>query len=164
MKATGYQALIQRFSLKAFQPVASSWIHEKAGRVTERRDGRVEEYYPARYDPGDGWQAELGFALRHEGIELQILSTLFAALDPAELAAWVAQSPLGKSTRVAWYLYEWMTGKSLSLPDLDQGNYIPLIDPDAYVTLPGRRIKRQRVLDNLLGTPLGVPRSGRRQS
>ncbi|MFH2116034.1 MAG: hypothetical protein ABIJ86_16150, partial [Spirochaetota bacterium] len=56
----------------------------------------MEEYYPPRYDPSEGWQAKLGFALRHEGIELGILAELFAALEPGDMAAWISIIPTGK--------------------------------------------------------------------
>jgi hypothetical protein len=68
--------------------------------------GDLEEYYPPRYDPGGGWQAEPGFALRHEGLDPGILDALFAVLGPSDITAWISASPTGKYVWVAWYLYE----------------------------------------------------------
>ena len=151
MKATGYQALISRFSLLAGSPYRVSWIYGKSERLSRQEDGGMEEYYPPRCDPGEGWQAELGFALRHEGIELGILTALFAAVEPGDMVAWVSTMPTVKYARVAWYLYEWLTGRRLPLADLKQGNYVPVLDPAAYYCLPGFRVRRHRGLDNLLG-------------
>jgi len=151
MKATGYQALISRFSLQAVPPHCCSWIYGKSERLTQQNDDSVEEYYSLRYDPGEGWEAELGFALRHEGVELGILAAFFAVLEPEDLVSWINTSPTGRYTRLAWYLYELLTGTRLSLPDLEQGNYVAVLDPVAYYCMPGFRVRRQRVLDNLLG-------------
>lgn len=157
MKATGYQALVTRFSLLAGPPYRCSWIYGKSERLIRHQDGRTEEYYPPRYDPGEGWQAELGFALRHEGLELGILVALFAVLEPEDLVVWIQNSPTGKYARVVWYLYEWSSGTKLNLPDLEQGNYIPVLDPGAYYCVPGFRVQRQRVLDNLPGARSWCP-------
>ena len=63
-----------------------------------------------------------------------------------------AQKPTGKYARRIWFLYEFLTGRELPLPDLTKGNYIDLLEPDLYYTAaPGRRLRRQRVIDNLLG-------------
>ena len=51
-----------------------------------------------------------------------------------------------------WFLYELLTGTSLPMDDLNQGNYIDLLDPDEYYTVtPARPVRRQRINDNLLG-------------
>jgi len=54
--------------------------------------------------------------------------------------------------RRLWFLYEFLTGETLPLDDVKQGNYIDLIDPGQYYTVtPARRVRRQRINDNLLG-------------
>ncbi len=51
-----------------------------------------------------------------------------------------------------WFLYEFLTDKTLPLDNVKQGNYIDLLDPDEYYTVaPARKIRRQRINDNLLG-------------
>lgn len=157
MKATGYQALVDRYSLMTFRPIVASWIYDKSVRRSERTGGFIEEYYPTRYDPGEGWEAELGFALRHEGIELQILAALFKEVGPEKLSSWVRGAPTGKYTRIAWFLFEWMSGERLDLNDLDQGNYFFVLDPEQYYTSGGERVRRQRVLNNLPGSAAWCP-------
>ena len=64
----------------------------------------------------------------------------------------VRSKPTGKYARRLWFLYEFLTGKTLPLDDLKRGNYIDLLDTDEYYTIsPARRVRRQRVNDNLLG-------------
>ncbi|MEP7220723.1 MAG: Fic family protein, partial [Bacteroidota bacterium] len=64
-------------------------------------------------------------------------------------------------TRIGWFLYEWLLGRTLLIPDLKQGNYIPLLDPEKYVALPRETgaisEKRQRIINNLTGTPSYSP-------
>ena len=61
-------------------------------------------------------------------------------------------SRTGKYVRRLWFLYEFLTGKTLPLDDLKRGNYIDLLEPDEYYTVtPVRQVRRQRINDNLLG-------------
>ena len=59
---------------------------------------------------------------------------------------------------VAWFLYEFLTGKTLDFPDL-QGTVgmIDLLDDGSYYTAPGRISRRHRVRDNLLGSARFCP-------
>jgi hypothetical protein len=59
--------------------------------------------------------------------------------------------------RIAWFLYEWFGNPPLPIPDLTQGNYIPVLDEKNFYTLRKKsseaNIRRQRVTDNLPGNP-----------
>lgn len=117
------------------------------------QDGRVESVYPLSYWPGEGTGDHLEFALKYDGVNMGILSTLFEVIPETELTAWISSKPTGKYARKIWFLFEFLTGKDLPLPDLTQGNYIDLLEADRYyTTAPGRRVQRQRVVDNLLGS------------
>jgi len=110
------------------------------------------EVYPAKYWPGDTLADQLEFALKYDGTNLGILATLFRVAGPAPLLSYVRSKPTGKYARRLWYLYELLSGETLPLDDLKQGNYIPLIDPQQYYTIhPARSVRRQRIHDNLLG-------------
>lgn len=98
---------------------------------------------------------QLEFALKHEGLNLEILAAFFRRVDleafESELVAAIRAQPLGQYLRRLWFLYEWLTERVLPVPDLTRGNYVPLLDPRDYYTGPPRRIRRQRVDENLLG-------------
>jgi hypothetical protein len=116
------------------------------------QDGQVESIYPQSYWPGDTAGDHLEFALKYDGVNLGILSTFFDSVAPDEIAAWISSKPTGKYARRIWFLYELLTGRELPLTDLTTGNYIEVLEADRYYTAaPGRRIRRQRVIDNLLG-------------
>ena len=116
------------------------------------QDGQVESVYPPPYWPGDRTGDHLEFALKYDGTNLGILSALFDVVAVGEITDWVASKPTGKYTRRIWFLYELMTGRELPLSNLSQGNYVLLLEPDRYYTaVPGQRVRRQRIIDNLLG-------------
>ncbi len=157
MKRVGYTKLIQQYDLA----VIANW-HESAiapGTVsgTEISDGRVRDIYRASYDPGDRLGAQLEFALKYDGINLLILSKLFAIVEQADIVAYVQSKPTGKNARRVCYIYELLTGNRLPIDDLNQGNYIDLLDAKLYYTAPGRSIRRQRIGDNLLGSSKFCP-------
>lgn len=157
LKPIGYMALVERFGLEVLTPALSSYLLERGRRRTRVEEARCEEFYPPRDDPGSEWTDHLWFALKHEGVNLEVLAALFRNAPEQELTAWVAAAPISRYTRIAWFLYEWLTRRRLSLPDLTQGNYAPVLDPRRCHALPAERgavrVRRQRVLNNLPGTP-----------
>jgi hypothetical protein len=156
MKAIGYLALIERFELDTLAPDIRSYLLDSGHRRSVTQDGRYEEYYPPRDDPGDAWTDHLAFALKREGLNLEVLAALFAVAPPGELAAFISTAPNSRYARLAWFLFEWATGAELPLPDLNQGNYFSVVDDKRYLSArspeTGTRVRRQRVIDNLPGT------------
>jgi hypothetical protein len=69
----------------------------------------------------------------------------------------VRARPTGRYARRLWFLYEWLTGSRLDLPDADQGSYVPVIDPDHQWAGPAETSSRHRVKNNLPGTPAFCP-------
>ncbi|BDY13322.1 cell division protein Fic [Hydrogenimonas cancrithermarum] len=121
-------------------------------------DNGIEEIYPARYQPGPGIGEQLEFALKYDGVNLAILSQIFSIVDTKELLEYLESKPTGKYARRIWFLYEFLTGEELPLKDLEQGNYIDLLESDRYYTLSkGESVRRQRIRNNLLGTKAFCP-------
>lgn len=160
MHPIGYAALIDRFALEVSGMECVALLAAYGRRRTEKRETEVREWFSPQYDPGPDWAAHLGFALKHEGVHLEVLAALFARAPEDELTAWVTASPTGRYTRLAWFLHEWLTGRRLPLPDLTQGNYVPALDPDKHLCIgagKADRVRRQRILNNLPGTPEYCP-------
>lgn len=151
-RPVGYLELVARYNLDVIQHwrkslVTTSGIH----RVDTSGDVHVE-VYPARYWPGDDLGDQLEFALKYDGVNLAILAVLFQEADKEDIVAYVRSKPTGKYARRLWFLYEFLTGERLQLDDVKQGNYVDLLESEQYyVSSPGRRIRRQRINDNLLG-------------
>lgn len=118
----------------------------------------MDSVYPQSYWPGDDTGGHLEFALKYDGVNLGILAAVFEAVAADEIAAWISSKPTGKYARRVWFLYEFLTGRALPLPDLSKGNYLELLEPERYYTArPGRRVQRQRIIDNLLGDRFFCP-------
>ena len=157
-RPSGYAELIGRYDLEVIpnwhrSSVTASGIHR-----VRYHAGIIEEVYPPKYWPGNTLGDHLEFALKYDGTNLAILGSLFQQIAEDDLLEYVHSKPTGKYARRLWYLYEYLTGRTLPLNDLPRGNYVDLLEPEAYYTLtPGRRVRRQRINDNLLGNSRFCP-------
>jgi hypothetical protein len=152
----GYSRLVAQFGLKVLSLPRLSFLTPKGGRREHNESGRRVVIFPAAYAPGETVTDHLEFALKHEGLNLEVLAALFLrsgrrALE-TELTRFVRERPTGRYARQMWFLYEFLTGRQLPLKDVPMGNYVELLEPTAYYTAPGIRSRRHRVINNLLGT------------
>jgi len=151
-RPAGYARLVTRYALEAMPNWHRSTVSTNASQSREVKGGVVEETYPANYWPGDGVGDHLEFALKYDGVNLATLASLFEAMGEQDLLEYIQSKPTGKYARRLWFFYEFLTGKRLPLEDLSLGNYVDALDPTAYfATEPPRRVRRQRVNDNMLG-------------
>jgi hypothetical protein len=145
----GLHWLIEELGLPVTPPAVRSEAIRGA-RKTRIADGTVLEQYPLAYGPTDLF-GQLRFAMRYEPVDLSVLAAFFGKVDRPALEAWIRGEPVGKYARRAWYLYEFLTGETLDVPDVPPTDNVLLLDPDLHLTTSGTRIRRQRVIDNLLG-------------
>jgi len=90
--------------------------------------------------------------LKYDGVNLQTLYNVFKKTDKSELSSYVNSKPIGKYAKKIWYLYEFLTGDRLDVPDASKGNYVDLLDGEDYCSTPlARPSRRHRVNDNMLG-------------
>lgn len=152
LKPAGYAALVERYHLDIIPHWHRSLITTATTHKKETIGGMVEETYPLRYWPGDTLGDHMEFALKYDGMNLAILSSLFQVAAEDDILIYIKSSPTGKYVRQVWYLYELLIGRRLPLDDLKQGNYIDLLDAEHYyTTTTPQRIRRQRINYNLLG-------------
>jgi len=112
-------------------------------------DARV---FRPQYQPEDTLAEHLLFALKHENLNLGILKALFNACNSKELEQWIGKNPQGVQTRRAWFLYEWLTGRTLNLPDADtKYRYIDALDEKKYYTAKAVHSLRHKVRNNMPG-------------
>lgn len=148
----GYVFLIEKYNLNVMHNWHKSYIGQSAKLYSTIEDGYEEAIYPNSFWPGEDNFDHLTFALKYDGINLGILAALFAKININEITKWIASKPLGKTNRRIWFLFEQLTGKILPLSNLNQGNYIELLDSNFYYTASSNLlVKRQRVINNLLG-------------
>lgn len=133
-----------------------SVVSEQHVKGNVKTDG-VWQIFDKRYEPGETVADHLTFALRHDDLDLLVLKRIFLALPETLLTDFVRSAPTGAPNRRAWFLYEFLTGRTLDIPDGPNVTAVEVLDPKRYFTLPGTLSRRHRVRNNLLGTPQFCP-------
>lgn len=145
----GYAALIERFDLAVPLPSRLAGI---AARHHPAPTSSWQLQTP-RHRPADTFEGQLVFALKWEGIDLAVLAALFKAVEPSDVAAIVRNTPTGTFARRIWFLYEWLTGRDLDLPNPGKIRAALVVDPEQQLALEtGVPSPRHKVIDNLPGT------------
>ncbi|MDN5870778.1 MAG: Fic family protein [Nitrococcus sp.] len=154
-KATpaGYSALIDAYGLAVPLPRTLCAIGARH-RILEKNGWRL---MTPRHAPRSTLEGHLTFALKYEGLDLAVLKRLFLAAGPGAIAAFMRAKPTGTYARRIWFLYEWLTGVRLDLPDATTGRYVPVVDPALQWAAKGKNASRYRVRNNLPGSPAFCP-------
>jgi hypothetical protein len=144
----GYAALIDAHGLVVPLPRTLFATGERH-RITEEAGWRI---LTPRHAPPPTVEGHLTFALKYEGLNLAVFKRFFAAADAHEIEALVRAKPTGRYARRIWFLYEWLTGRKLDLPDDHRSTYVPVVDPKQQWAVVGENSSRHRVRNNLPGT------------
>jgi len=147
-KLVGYGAIIDALKLPTPIPFTLALISKK--RRQYAMDGWL--VLTPRHQPDDNLYAHLVFALKYEGVNLLLFKKLFEKLPSRDVEDWIMKEPQSLYGRRIWFLYEWLMQKSLKVPDLREGNYIPLIDEkQQYASPKSINSSRHRIKNNLTG-------------
>lgn len=153
----GFQALLNQYSLKLAQPLLINSIIGSS-RKNSHSNGLLTQIFPASYQPEDSFAGHFEFGLKYEEINLEFLAHLFSASGPKPIEDWCQATPYSQYARRAGFLYEWLTGKQLNVPDTTNGAYHAMLLDKKYLTSSEPvRNKRWRILNNLPGTPNFCP-------
>lgn len=149
----GYDRLIQTYHLPA-RPLTRFALVDSSvnGRQTTNTGDLELMRFESKYRPSHTLVGDLQFALRYEGINLEVLALLFAGAGQPELDAWLAAQPESRFARRAGYLYEWLTGNELAAAVPPKAAYVPALDDKLQFGFAGgARNAKFRVIDNLPG-------------
>jgi len=144
-----YGAVINALQLPVPLPSKLALISEK------RRQYKTPDWlvYTPRHKPQDTLYSHLVFGLKYEGINLLFFKKLFEKIERKVVENLVKNEPFSQYSRKIWFLYEWLMQKTLNIPDLKEGNYVPLIDEKLqYAISKGNNSSRHRIRNNLPGT------------
>jgi hypothetical protein len=127
---------------------------------TRHREAKMEGHtevltFDAKYAPEDSFSGGLQFALRYEGVNLQVLDALFEHCGPKPLEEWLIRTPTSAYARRAGFLFEWLTQTSLNVPSLSKKvNWVPVLDEELQFGLGETQDLNHkfRVRNNLPGT------------
>lgn len=151
----GYSWLQDRYQL----PVINLWQYcyiDSAARGRDEQDLGTHriQLFAGNYQPEDTLAGHLQFALRYEGLNLQLLALLFPLVDHQELVSWISHSPNSTYARRACFLYEWLCQEALPIdePVPSRVRYVEVVDTQLqFGSGIIERDTRYRVMNNLLG-------------
>jgi hypothetical protein len=150
MVSVGYAHLVQLLGLRV-RPIERPAA--VTGAVNKRVDSEAQVLFPRGVAIDDSVVGHLEFALRHEGVNLEVIDAVFEHLPPAELVERIVATPTGAHIRRACFLWEWLTGQALPVDAMATGGYVDLFPSDLYVVADESvNSPRFRVRDNALGT------------
>jgi len=149
----GYSHLIERYRLAARPLQISARIDTRIrGRQTQRSGDQEIRVFESRYRPEDTLTGHLQFAMRYEGINLEVLSLLFQQTGRDELNTWLSETPASTYARRAGFLFVWLTSEALEPKVPAKTRYVDLVDNKLQFGLQqGERDTRFRVSNNLPG-------------
>ena len=149
----GYAKLVEQFALPARQPATIAMIDSAVrGRRTVEQGEIALMQFESRYRPKPTLIADLQFALRYEGINLEVLALLFAKTGRADIEANLAAHPESSFARRLGYLYEWLTGEEINATVAPRAAYVKVVDESLQFGMAGgERNGKFRVADNLAG-------------
>lgn len=143
----GYGALIATYELKVPIPDKVALISTKHKKYS------TEQWviFTPRHAPENSLAGHLTFALKYEGIDLGVLKSVFSSVPQNEIRDFIVAEPTSHYGRRIWFLFEWLMGVELDLPDLKTGNYIEVLDEKLQYPGSSENSPRHRVRNNLPG-------------
>lgn len=155
MSLVGYAHLVEQLKL-AVKPVFP--VAQVSGTVSQRTEMVGKHLFPRGIALQDTSVGHLEFALKHEGINLEVIDAAFEHIQPETLVARLKEAPNGEYIRRLCYLWEWLRGDALQAGVSPSGKYIDLFPPETYFTAHQReRNKAYRVNNNALGNAQFCP-------
>ena len=149
MQPVGYCRLIEEPTVRTMPPVLRAEI-----RPVSRKEliGRTLAIPASMAPAADDLLGHVLFALKHEGIDLAILSQALPLIAEPVIRAAIDASPASQYLRKACYLWEHFSGQRIQRRSNSlRTSYVPLFDPAQYVTAAGDKNSRWRVLFNGIG-------------
>lgn len=145
----GYAAIIDALELPVPIPQVITLISNKNRNYNQV--GWI--VLSSRYLPEDTLYKQLVFALKYEGINLLVFKYLFKKIDAEQVKQLIKIEPTGQYSRRIWFLYEWLMGGLLDVPDIKAKKYESLVDEKQQFAVNGIPSSRHRIINNLPGTP-----------
>ncbi|MDB5719469.1 MAG: Filamentation induced by cAMP protein Fic, partial [Alphaproteobacteria bacterium] len=123
----GYSALIDFYELDCPPPRRLTAIASVGQKTTVSREGVEWLLLPkgARFRVPETPIEHLGVALKHEGVDLRVLSRLFERDIEGELSRFIESNRGGIYTRKAWFLHDWLTRRRLKIEEPYGVQYVP---------------------------------------
>lgn len=155
----GYRFLYERFQLR----VLGHYRWSYTGPGWESKEFKYEDsyvqlrLYPKSYEIESDPIKHVEFALKHEGLNLNIIKQSLKYIGREKVCEYIKSSPTGKYTRKIWFLYEFLLEEVLPIDNIGRASYVYLVNPNDYYCGEGVKSSRHRIVNNLLGNRLFAP-------
>ena len=150
MTPIGYSYLVDTLKLNVLPLARPAFANSSVNR---RVDSDARILFPTGVALENTLVGHLEFALRHEGVNLEVIDAVFEHVTPNELISRLRETPTGEHIRRACFLWEWLTGNELNAGVVVKGGYVDLFPEDVYYTSEQpTRAPNFRVRNNALGT------------
>ncbi|MEI8168609.1 MAG: Fic family protein [Rhodoferax sp.] len=147
-RTVGYEFLREQLNLSAFPCARPARI----ASVTKVIQGPDSLEIPASVAPASQIPLDhVLFALKHEGINLQVLAQALPRIPAAQIMEAFRSSPASKYIRITAYLWEQFCGTEMAGIPAAIGPYVDLFDGSRYITGQRTRNTKWRVDFNGLG-------------
>ncbi|WP_322053197.1 Fic family protein [Paraburkholderia bannensis] len=154
LEPIGYQHLIESLNLESrVRPLEAPAFLNRS--VNQKVRGHSGFWYPRKTAVEQTLIGHVEFALRNEGVNLEVLEAVFEHLPEAELLRRWVESPNSAFVRRVCFFWEWLTGGNLDIGRSPSGAYIDALPEADYFTADTTHAIRHpkfRVRDNLPGT------------
>lgn len=151
-------AFLNEHGLNVIEPFRKSFLAEIGENIIKSTPNEALYYYRKdKYAYTDTIWFNIEFALKHEGLNIEIFKRLFEIISENEVESYIKSKIKGKYNRIIWFLYELLTDKTLNIKDISSTNYVDIIDSEQFYTSIPVKHKRYCVNDNLLGNRLFCP-------
>lgn len=150
MRKAGYAHLIDQYSIPATKPEISIEV----ATVTRKEALGNTLLVPSKMAPApEDLLGHVVFALKHEGMNLQVLAQVLPLIPEFDIRCAFDSSPNSQYLRKACFLWEHFSGRLIqrAVQNIRQ-SYVPLFDSSRYITGPGIKNPRWRVTFNGLGS------------
>ena len=149
----GYKAICEQLRLNTLSNYRESYIAKQGRGKTIIEQHREIHIYPKSYalQNEDDLLANLEFALKYDGINLEIIKALFEKIEKNKIVTHIKKQPTGIYSRKIWYLYEFLMDEQLNLQDCQKIKYVDLLNSEIYFTSQPIKSPRHAINDNLLG-------------
>lgn len=149
----GYTAICEQLRLKVIPHFRESYIAKKGRGKTIIDNHHEIHIYPKSYalQNENDLLANLEFALKYDGVNLEIIKALFENINKTDVINHIKQQPIGIYSRKIWYLYEYLMETTLALEDCQRVKYVDLLDSKVYFTSKAIKSSRHAINNNLLG-------------
>jgi hypothetical protein len=148
--------------LEVPEPYTESRIRGTVRR-SEVHSHRALELYPKKHEHSGDFRGHLHFALKNEPTNLAVLYAAFKKSGPTPIREWALQEPTGLYSRKAWFLYEFLSGETIDLPNAKTGKHADVLNPKHHIVASRQTSTRHRLWNNLLGVPGYCPTIRRTQ-